>query len=114
MKDVDLGEPTSFLDHVYLGYSQNECQTSKDIVDNYRNMFESKIFAGATEKPLYSEKLDVNNSSCSYDMERHAAKSRTKQLNNDTKSQHHALTTTNSRKKWDLSENCQKFAHKLL
>ena len=24
--------------------------TSKDIVDNYRNMFESKISAGATEK----------------------------------------------------------------
>ena len=36
MKDVDLGEPTSFLDHVYLGCTQRECQTSKDIVDNYR------------------------------------------------------------------------------
>ena len=31
-----------------------------------------------------------------------------------TKSQHHALTTINSRKKkWDLLENCQKFAHRL-
>ena len=37
-----------------------------------------------------------------------------KQLNNYTMSQHHALTTTNSmKKKWDLSENCQRFAHKL-
>ena len=27
--------------HVYLGCTQRECQTSKDIVDNYRNMFES-------------------------------------------------------------------------
>ena len=31
MKDVDLGEPTSFLDHVYLGGTQRECQLSKDI-----------------------------------------------------------------------------------
>ena len=34
-EDVDLGEPTSFLDHVYLGCTQRECQISKDIVDNY-------------------------------------------------------------------------------
>ena len=39
---------------------------------------------------------------------------RTKQLNSYTKSQHHALTTNNSRKKkWDLLENCQKFADRL-
>ena len=50
MKDADLGEPTSFFDHVYLGCTQRECQTSKDIVDNYRNIFESRISAGATEK----------------------------------------------------------------
>ena len=31
IKDVDLGGPTSFLDHVYLGCTQRECQTSKDI-----------------------------------------------------------------------------------
>ena len=40
-KEVDLGEPTSFLDHVYLGCTQRQCQISKDIVDNYRTMFES-------------------------------------------------------------------------
>ena len=39
MKDVDLGEPTSFIDHVYLGCTQPECQRSKDIVDNYRSMW---------------------------------------------------------------------------
>ena len=32
-KEVDLGEPTSFLDHVYLGCTQRQCQTKKDIVD---------------------------------------------------------------------------------
>ena len=41
-KEVDLGELTSFLDHVYLGCTQRECQTSKIFVDNYRSMFESK------------------------------------------------------------------------
>ena len=56
-KEVDLGEPTSFLDHVYLGCTQRLCEVSKDIVDNYRNMFEFKISAGATEKFSYFEKL---------------------------------------------------------
>ena len=37
-KEVDLGEPTSFLDHEYLGCTQRQCETSKDIVDNYRTM----------------------------------------------------------------------------
>ena len=40
-KEVDLGEPTSFLDHVYLGCTQRPCEISKDIGDNYRAMFES-------------------------------------------------------------------------
>ena len=44
-KEVDLGEPTSFLDHVYLGCNQRQCQISKDIVDNYTTMFESRISA---------------------------------------------------------------------
>ena len=50
MKDFDLGEPTSFLDHVYLGCTQRESQRSKDIVDNNRSVFESRISAAATEK----------------------------------------------------------------
>ena len=49
-KEVDLGEPTSFLDHVYLGCTQIQGERSKEIVDNYRTMFESIISAGATEK----------------------------------------------------------------
>ena len=49
-KEVDLGEPTSLLDHVYLGCTQRPCEMSKDIVDNYRTMFESRISAGRTEK----------------------------------------------------------------
>ena len=44
-KEVDLGEPTSFFDHVYLGCTHRQCEISKDIVDNYRTMFESRISA---------------------------------------------------------------------
>ena len=32
MEEVDLGNPTSFLDHVYLGCLQRESQKSKDIL----------------------------------------------------------------------------------
>ena len=49
-KEVDLGEPTSFLDHVYLGCTQRKCEISKDIVDNYRAMFESRISAGGNRE----------------------------------------------------------------
>ena len=70
-KEVDLGEPTSFLDHVYLGCTQRHCEISKDIVDSYRTMFESRISAGGAEK-LHSENLRI--SSWSYDMEGHAKK----------------------------------------
>ena len=59
-KEVDLGEPTSFLDHVYLGCTQRQCEISKDIVDNYRTMFESRISAARTAKLPYSENLRIS------------------------------------------------------
>ena len=34
-KEVDLGETTPFLNHVYLGCTQRQCEISKDIVDNF-------------------------------------------------------------------------------
>ena len=49
-----------------------QCEISKDIVDNYRAMFESRISAGGTEKLPFSENLRI--SSWSYDMEGHAKK----------------------------------------
>ena len=52
-KEVDLGEPTSFLDHVYLGCTQRQCQISKDIVDNYRTMFESRIHWNTVGKKFH-------------------------------------------------------------
>ena len=72
-----MGEPTSFLDHENLGCTQRECQISKDIVANYRDMFESRISAGAKEElpTRASGKPDAETiSSWSYDMEGHAKK----------------------------------------
>ena len=57
-KEVDLGEPTSFLDHENLGCAQRQCEISKDIVDNYRTMFESRISAERTEKTTMHEKSE--------------------------------------------------------
>ena len=105
MKEVDLGEPTSFLDHVNLGCTQRECEMSKDIVDNYRKKFESRIHAGAKEKLLCSGRLDADISLRSYDMEGHAKKcverycEQTRRLNNSTKYELHALMTITSKKK---------------
>ena len=76
MKDVDLGEPTSFLDNVYLACTQRECQISKDILDNYRNVFESRISAGTKiPETKAKEKPDAEAiSSWSNDVEVHAKK----------------------------------------
>ena len=71
-KEVVLEEPTPFLDYENLGCKQKSCETSKDIVDNCRTLFESRISAGGTEKLPYSENLLI--SSWSYDMEGHAQK----------------------------------------
>ena len=71
-KEVDLGEPTSFLDHVYLGCTQRHCEISKNTVDNFRTMFESRISVGGVEKLPFPQNLRF--SSWSYDMAGHAKK----------------------------------------
>ena len=50
LKEIDLGEPTSFLDHENFGCTQRQCEISKDIVDNYSIMLESRISAGGNWK----------------------------------------------------------------
>ena len=106
MKDVGLGEPTSFFDHIHFGCTQRVCQTSEDIVDNYRNMFDSRMSAGGIEKLPYSEHpkqtfpLDPMMWKV---MRRNAWKDianlQRNQLNSYTKWQLHRLTTINSKKK---------------
>ena len=67
MKHVDLGEPTSFLDRVYLGScTQRECETCKDIVDNCGNLYPGSL---QEEELPSSVKLDTHISSWSYDVE---------------------------------------------
>ena len=55
-KEFDVGEPTPFIDHVYLGCTQRQCEISKDIVDSHRTMFESRISAVRTEKLPFPQK----------------------------------------------------------
>ena len=90
-----MGEPTSFLDHVYLGCTQRECETSNVIVENYRDMFESRISAGVQEKLPSFGKPDADISSWSYGMEGHAKKcvERYCELANKTTQQLYKVTT---------------------
>ena len=92
-KEVDLGKPTSFLDHVYLGCTQRQCEISEDIVDNYRTMFESRISAGGAEKLPFPQNLRI--SSWSYDMAGHAKKcvERYCELANKTTQQLYKIST---------------------
>ena len=49
MKLVDLREPTSFLDHIHFGYTQRECKPNESTSDEYKNIFEPRTSAGATD-----------------------------------------------------------------
>ena len=74
MKNVDLDEPTSFLDDFFLGCTQRECKPTEIIIEQYKEMFESRISAGATEKIQGWEKPHAETVAWSYDMEGHAQK----------------------------------------
>ena len=120
-KEVDLGEATSFLDHVYLGCTQRQCEISKDIVDNYRTMFESRISAAWVEKLPYLQKyifVFLHGLMTWLVMQRSVWNDivswRTRRLSNSTKYLLHAsMTTTSKKKKQNLLENCQIHALKL-
>ena len=92
-KEVDLGKPTSFVDHENLGCTQRQCEVSKDTVDNYRTMFESRISAGRAEKLPFPQNLRI--SSWSYDMAGHAKKyvERNCELANKTTQQLYKVST---------------------
>ena len=66
---------------------------SKDIVDKYRTMLESRISAGATEKLPCSENLSISSWSC--DMEGHANNcvARYRELANKTTKQLYKVST---------------------
>ena len=74
MKNVDLDEPRSFLDHVYLECTRRECKPKEDIVEQYKEMFESRISADASEQLPGAVKPHAKTVVWSYDMEGHAQK----------------------------------------
>ena len=119
IEEVDLGEPTSCFDHIYLGCTQRQCEISKDIVDNYRTMFESRISAGGTEK-YHARKIFVSlrGPTIWKVMQRNVWSDivswQTRRLNNSTKYLLHAsMTTTSKKKRQNLLETCHTYALKL-
>ena len=97
-KEVDLGAPTSFFDHVYLVCTQKQCEIIKDIVDNYRTIVESRISAGEL-KNHHARKICVflRGPTIWKAMPRNVWNDivswHTKRFNNSTKYELHALTT---------------------
>ena len=49
MRLVDLGAPTSFLDHVYVGCTQREGKSNESNIEEDKQTFVSRISAGANE-----------------------------------------------------------------
>ena len=122
MKNVDLDEPTSYLDHGYLRCTQRECKPHETIIEQKMKMFESRFSLGATEKLPGWENPHAKTVAWSYDVEKHAQKCverhianwQTNKWSNDTKFQALAWMIINSsRKNSNQLEICQKFAHYL-
>ena len=57
MKNVDLDETTSFLDHVNLGCTQRECKPNEIIIEEHTKKIESRISAGAMKNCLGGRNL---------------------------------------------------------
>ena len=93
MKNVGFQHHSSTM--FLWGCTQRGCDTIKNIVENYRSMFKTRISAGAKEKLPCSGKLDADISSWSYDMEGHAKKcvERFCELANKTTQQLYKVTT---------------------
>ena len=93
-KEDDLGEPTSFLDHVFLACTERQCQKSKDIVDNYRTMFDSRISACLRQRN-YDSLTKIRISSWSHGLAGRAKKcvERCCELANKTTQQLHKVST---------------------
>ena len=126
MKNVDFDEPTSFLDHVYLGCTQRECKPKEAIIEQHTKMCESRISAGATEKLTGWQKPHAQTSAWSYDMAGHAQKCverycelAHKKVEQRYKVSHPCLDDQHSKQEelesvWDVSEVCSQIVLKCL
>ena len=122
MKLVDLGEPTSFLDRENLGCAQRECKPNEIIIDQYKEMFESRTSAGATEKLPGWDKPHAKTVVWSYDMEGDAQKCVETYCELANKKDTATVQSFKSlrgmlinsrRRSLNQLENYQKYAHKL-
>ena len=119
MKLVDLGEPTSFLDHGYLGCTQRECKLKESIIDEHRKFSNHESPPGQLKSYLFgrdpTRKRSLGHMTWK-NMRKSALKSivnwQTKSQSSYTKSQLPAwMTIISRRRNWDRLENCQTHAH---
>ena len=120
MNNVDLDEPTSFLDHVFLGCTQRECKPNEIIIEQYKEKFESRVSAGAIVKITRVGKnltqRRLRGPTTCKDMLKSALRDianwQMGRLSSCTKLQLLAWTTIISkRKNWKRLENCPKKTH---
>ena len=92
-KEVDLGGPTSFLDHENLGCTQRQCEISKKYFGQLQNHVRIANFRGWSREITISSKSSFFSWSC--DMEGHAKKcvERYCELANKSTQQLHKVST---------------------
>ena len=92
-EEVDLGEPTSFLDHVYFRVYSTTTPNKQRYCGQLQNHVRIENFSGRTEKLPSPQNLRI--SSWSYDMEGHAMKcvERYCELANKTTQQNYKVST---------------------
>ena len=120
LKNGDIDEPTSFLDHVYLGCTQRECKPNGTNFELFKKLFESRISAGATAKQAgksLTRKLQRGLTTWK-DMLKHALSHtgswHARTWSNFAKFQVSVWMIINSRRSsLNQLENCHKYAHKL-
>ena len=66
MRHVDLDEPTSFLDHVFLECTQRECKTNETVMNENRKCSNHEF--------MQEQNPHAKTVTWSYDMEGHAQK----------------------------------------
>ena len=63
-KEVDLGEPISFLDHVYVGCTQRQCEISQRYCGQLQNHVRIANFSGENRKLLFTQNRRISSWSC--------------------------------------------------
>ena len=121
MNNVDIDEPTSFLDHVFLRCTQLECNPNERIIEQHKKVFGSRI--SVEQQKNYRARKNLEHKpkrgpTTWKDMVRNALNDtvnwKTIKLSNCT--QFHVLVwmiINSSRRNSNQLEKCEKFARKL-